>query len=387
MPNPTRPVITGRTGAVAAGHYLAASAGVKMLAKGGNAVDAGVAAGFALAVLKPQENTLGGECPILIYSPHEKKAVSISGQGVAPAKATLEWFAERGISLIPGDGYLGATVPGMVGAYCEALRRYGRLSLEEVLAPATEFAEKGFPAYGALVNSVASNLEKFLNEWSSSGAVFAPDGKAPEVGRIIRQPALANTLKRIAEAGRERPGEGREDAIQRGADFFYGAIADEMLEFVKNFPVKDASGSFHTALLEKEDFINYSTKTEEPARACYRGYEVCKCGPWTQGPVLLQQLKLLEGFGLERIGHNSAGYMHAVVECAKLAFDDREKYYGDPLFADVPLERLLSEKYADARRRGIDPLRANNEEMWAKFAKDTSGGYTGDTTHLDAADS
>lgn len=384
MSNTTRPKITGKRGVVSAGHYLSAAAGVKMFAKGGNAVDAGVAAGFALNVLKPNENSLGGECPILVYSPDEKKVFAISGQGVAPGKATAQWFADHNIDLIPGDGYLGATVPGMFGSYCAALGRFGRLTLAEVLEPALELAGEGFPIHGNLQAAIKNNSQKYINEWPSSAEVYMPGGKVPEAGQVLKQPALANTYRRVIAAEKEFAGEGRARAIERAVEYFYDKIADDIIEFTHSFPVKDASGESHVSLLEKSDFANYKTRIDEPASAKYRNCEVFKCGPWTQGPVFLQQLKLLEGFDLRGIGHNTADYIHLVIECAKLAFADRENYYGDPLFCDVPLKKLLSEEYNARRRKKIDLSKANNGRMWEEASGGCcEGGFDCDTTHLD----
>jgi len=357
-----------------------------MLAKGGNAVDAGVAAGFALAILKPQENSLGGECPILIYSPAEKKVFAVSGQGVAPKKATIEWFKNNGITIIPGDGYLGATVSGMFGSYAAALARFGTLTLNDVLEPAADLAENGFPVYGALSNAINGNAKRYTEEWPSSADVYMPGGKAPDVGYILKQPAYANTLKRLAAAESENAGKGRVAAIECAAAYFYDKIADDILEFTHSFAVKDASGNSHTSLLEKEDFVNYKTRVEEPVSVKYKNCEVFKCGPWNQGPVFLQQLKLLEGFALGQMRHNSAEYVHTVIECAKLAFNDRNKYYGDPLFTDVPFDMLFSDAYNDGQRGRIDPSKANNDCLWEPEVVEGAGRHDNDTTHLDAAD-
>lgn len=388
MYHTSRPVITGGKGVVTSGHYLATAAGMKMLAKGGNAIDAGVAAGFALAVLKPYENSLGGECPIIIYSPKDKKVITISGQGAAPKKATIKWFRENSIGLIPGDGYLGATVPGMFGAYAAALKEYGMLTLQETLEPAIEMARNGFPANKRLVESIARDLQRYLTDMPTTGAVFLPGGKAPHTDQLIRQPALERTLMRIAEAEDHCKSLGREAAIQGAMDFFYkGEIAEQILDYSKNNPIKDSSGKAHTALLEREDFHSHRTVFEEPVWADYRDCRVFKCGPWTQGPVFLQQLKLLEGFNLAGMKHNSAEYIHLVVECSKLAFADRNRYYGDPRFTDVPLDKLLSEQYAAERRKLLNLSQANNQELDEPEKAAYNKVYTGDTTHLDAIDS
>ena len=384
----TRPVVCGRRGVIASGHHLASAAGLKMFALGGNAVDAGVAAGFALAVLKPQDNSLGGECPILIYSPARQRVIAVSGQGPAPRAATVAWFRERGMALIPGDGLLGATVPGMFGAYATALAEFGHLTLRETLAPALALAEDGFPLYEALRGSLLAHRERFEREWPSSAEVFLPGGHVPEVGALLKQPALARTLRRLAEAESTPAAESREAAIGRAVELFYrGEIAEEILRFATTTPVRDASGGSHTALLAEDDFAGFRTRLEAPVAADYRDCRVFKCGPWTQGPVHLQQLKLLEGFDLSSLAHNGADHIHTVIECAKLAFADRDRYYGDPDFADVPLERLLSAEYNAALRGQVNPRVANNAPVWdLPPAVGLEGNYVGDTTHLDAAD-
>ncbi len=384
----TRPVVTGRTGVLASGHHLATQAGMKMFALGGNAVDAGVAAGLALAVLKPQENSLGGECPILIYSPLIRQVVAISGQGVAPSAATVRWFRGHDYALIPGDGLLAATVPALFGAYAAALATFGRLALRDVLAPAIALAEGGFPMYEALHAAIDANSERFRREWPSSAAVYLPQGRVPDNGAIFTQPALATTFHRLLEAEQAHSADGREAAIQHAVELFYrGEIAEQIIDFAASTTVQDACGGNYPALLAREDFARYATRIEMPVSATYRGYRVYKCGPWTQGPVHLQQLKLLEGFALSGMPHNGAEHIHTVIECAKLAFADRDRYYGDPDFVTVPLEHLFSDAYAQAQRAGIHPAQANNRPLWE--AMPVAGGdeaYKGDTTHLDAVD-
>ena len=322
MYHTSRPVITGRKGVISSGHYLATIAGTKMLAKGGNAID---------------------------------------------GKATIKWFKDNGIRLIPGDGYLGATVPGLFGAYATALMRFGRLSLADIMAPAIEIAEYGFPTYKWLSDSLKKHENDYLAKWSSTADVFKPGGCVHSVGQLIKQPALARTMRKIVEAEIRLSGQGRDRAIRNAMDFFYqGEIADKMLEYSKNNPVRDVSGKSHTALLEKEDFLAHETRIEEPVCADYKEYRVYKCGPWTQGPVFLQQLKLLE--------------------CSKLAFADRNKYYGDPLFSDVPLERLFSGDYNQDKRKLVNLDRANNSELDEPEELADIKTYTGDTTHLDVID-
>lgn len=385
----TRPVITGRKGLITTGHYLATQVGAKIMSAGGNAVDAGVAAGFALAVLKPEQNSLGGECPIIIYSPKTKLVKVISGQGPAPRKASLQWFKDNGIKFIPQDGFLGATVPGLFGSYCTALMEFGRLRLKEVLLPAIEIAEEGFPIHNALSNTIQRSETRFRDEWPFSAEIFLHKGHAPESGFILKQKALANTFKRLVSAEDNSIFEGREVAIKKAIDYFYkGDIAMEILEFSKNNPIRDATGDCHTTLLEIEDFRNYITKIEDPVHVDFKKYRIFKCGPWSQGPVFLQQLKLLEGFNLKKMGHNSSRYIHILTECAKLAFADREDFYGDPEFSMIPIDMLLSSDYNNKRRALVDLLHANNKNMWGKPPLiNTKYQHEGDTTHLDVIDS
>ncbi len=392
----TRPVLQGTLGMVAAGHYLAAAIGLRLLETGGNAVDAGVAAGFALALLKPQSVGIGGEGPILIHLAKEGRSVAVTGQGWAPRAATIDWFSSRGISLIPSDGFLPATVPAQFAAWCTALQHFGTASLADVLGPAVEMAESGFPMYSALRNGVARVADRFLTEWPSSAAVYLPGGRLPEEGELVRNPDWARTLKGAIDASLRAAGSGRQAAIQAAIDYFYtGPVAEQAVRFSSANAFGDDTGEKHTGLLSLDDFAAYGangTSIEEPVRVTYRGVEVLKCGPWSQGPVLLQQLKLLEGYDLRGLGHNTAEYLHVYLESAKLAFADRERYYGDPEFTTVPMGRLLSDEYAAQRRELIDSRRASLEQRpgRAGVAHGASAArwpvVTADTTHVDAVD-
>jgi gamma-glutamyltranspeptidase/glutathione hydrolase len=393
----TRPVIVGTHGIVAAGHYLAATAGFRILERGGNAIDAGVAAGLALEVLKPQSTGIGGEVPILIapaggWNGHP--VVAIKGQGCAPRAATIDWFRREEIDLIPGDGFLPATVPGAFGAWTMALLHFGRLSLADVLEPAIELAEEGFPVYGGLRDSIVVNAEKFATQWPTTAEIYLPNGKPPALDDLIYQTDWARTFKGVvAEEQKARSG-GREAGIQAGIDHFYkGPIARTLADYAASTEVLDASGRKHRSLLSFDDFATYETRLEAPVGLDYRGYRVYKCGPWCQGPVFLQQLALLEGFDLAKLGHNSADYLHVLIEAAKLAFADREQYYGDPDFTTVPLDRLLSKEYAAERRRLIDLAHASAElrpgdapTLAVSDVGARPSTYRGDTTHLDAVD-
>ena len=390
----TRPVFMGRHGVVTAGHYLAAEAGARMLDKGGNAIDAGVAAGLALNVLEPQSNGIGGEVPILIYSARQKRAYAINGQGYAPKAATIAWFRSREIEIIPGDGFLPATVPGAFGSWTTALEQFGRLRLKDVLEPTIELAEEGFPVYPGLRGSLTNLKEKFENEWPSSARAYLPNGRVPEVGEILANPDWAETFKGTVDAELRNSHLGREAGIAAGRDYFYkGPVAEKIVAFQRDTKVSDASGQCNAGLLAEADFHEYTTKVESPVTFNYRGYDVHKCNTWCQGPVFLQQLALLEGYDLGGFEHNSADYVHTVVEASKLAFADREQYYGDPDFVEVPLDRLLSKEYAAARRELIDASSASLElrpgdapASRPTHAEADPRVYTGDTTHADAVD-
>jgi gamma-glutamyltranspeptidase/glutathione hydrolase len=356
----TRPVIRGRHLVVSCGHYLAALSGMRMLALGGNAVDAGVAAVFAQAVLESQSFGFGGECPILIYSARDRRAVAINGNMRAPAAATIEWFRAHDVRLIPDDGFLPAGVCAVPDALITALDRYGRLTLAQVAAPAIELAAGGFPMYEGMRRSLEQSEPRLRGEWPSSGAVYLPGGRLPALGDTWRNPDLARTFERLVEAERNARDRGRSGALAAARDAFYrGPIAREIVAFQRDTRIRDANGMVSCGLLTEEDFAAFETRIEAPVSVRYRGLDVCKCGPWSQGPVFLQQLMILEGVDLPALGHNSADYIHTVVEAAKLAFADREQYYGDPEFVDVPLGGLLSPEYGAARRALIDPRAAS----------------------------
>jgi gamma-glutamyltranspeptidase/glutathione hydrolase len=392
----TRPVYMGRKGILASGHYLAARAGQRMFDKGGNAIDATVASGYALNLLEPQSNGLGGEVPILIYSAKDKKAYAISGQGFIGKAATVDWFVNAKIDLIPGDGFLPATVPAMFGSWAFALMRFGTLTLKDVLEPVIDYAENGFPIYPSLRNALAGLAKRFRDDWPTSAAVYLPDGKVPAVGDLHKNPELAATLKKAVEVEMKAKKSGRESAIQAAIDFWYkGEVAEKIVEFMQKTEIRDASKQKHHGLLTKDDFAAWKPVLDEPVTVDYRGLTVHKCGPWTQGPVFLQQLRLLEGFDLEKMGHNSVSYIHTVVEASKLAFADREQFYGDPDFVEVPLKKLLSKDYAEERRKLIDPKKASLEMRPGQGPKSTPEDvpgrektFRGDTTHtcgIDAA--
>ena len=410
----TRPVIMGTRGVVTSGHYLATAAGFRIMEQGGNAVDAAAAMCFCLNLLEPQSNGIGGEVPTLVYSARERKTFAISGMGWSPQALSIDWCRDNGIDLIPGDGYIPACVPSVVDTWATAVGRFGTMSFSQVLQPVIELAESGFPVYERLHATLAANLQKYTELYPTTGEVFCPGGRAPETGEVLRNPDFAETLRVMCRAEEQARDRGRIAGIEAARDAFYrGPIAERIVDFIANNPVEDASGTAYAGLLSYEDLAEWHAGVEEPPSYSYRGLDVYKCPPWTQGPVFLQQLSLLHGFDLRALGHNSADYLHTLIESSKLAFADREAYYGDPLFDDVPLDALLADEYA-ASRRGLVGERASHElrpgrvgsrdpsyatldvaednrralGVDARAVKELGLGHAhvGDTTHLDSVD-
>jgi gamma-glutamyltranspeptidase/glutathione hydrolase len=346
------PRIFGRRGAVASEHYSAALAGIEMLRLGGNAVDAACAATLVEGVVNPQMHSIGGECPILIAAPGQK-VVCINGNMAAPGRATPQAFRDLGHGEIPAEGILAAGVPGALGAIVEALSRFGRLGFAEVAAPAIELAHNGFPAHAGLIrqhrSGITDNEEKFRG-WPGTAMIYLPDGRIPREGELIRNPALANMFTYLCAAETTHSAD-RKAGLRAVFDAFYrGDIAAEIVRFVKE----------HGGLLERSDFDRFEIPVENSASISYAGVEIHKCGPWNQGPAFLQSLTILKNFDLRALEHNSADYIHTLVEAMKLAFADREQFYGDPLQVDVPLETLLSDDYG-AQRAKLIAEKANPE--------------------------
>jgi gamma-glutamyltranspeptidase / glutathione hydrolase len=361
------PLVMGSQAVIATEHYLSASAGARLFANGGNAIDAAVAATFVEGIVNAHMHTIGGEAPMLVYSAAARRAFAINGNMMAPARATIEHFRSLGIKLIPGLGLLAAGVPAAFDALATALAQFGTKSLADVLAPALEFAEGGFPVHVGLAGeerdpsaaiagagaSIRANARRFRTDWPTSAAVYLPGGDVPKPGTLLKNPALANFFRRLLDAEAGARSQGREAAIGAARERFYrGDIAREIVAWSER----------EGGLLNESDLAAFTTRIEEPLSTDYRGVTVLKCGPWSQGPVFLQQLRLLEGFDLRAMQHNSAGCIHTVVEAAKLAFADREAYYGDPEFVDVPINALLSNQYSELRRALIDPRRASMEQ-------------------------
>jgi gamma-glutamyltranspeptidase / glutathione hydrolase len=377
----TRPELRGTFGMVASTHWCASAAGMAVLERGGNAFDAAVAAGFALQVVEPHLNGPGGDMPAVVYEANADDVFVVCGQGPAPQAATIDAFRERGLDLIPGTGLLPAVVPGAFGGWLLMLERFGTWRLADVLEFAIGFAEDGFPVIPSITRTIGQVEELFRNEWPSSAEVFLP---APEPGTLFRSPGVARTYRRIVH---ESSGGSREQELDRARDAWYrGFVAEAVDEFVRA----------HDGLLAADDMGRWEATLEQPVSRDYRGHTVFKTGPWGQGPVFLQQLALLEGF--ELADASAPEFVHTVVECAKLAFADREAWYGDPEFTDVPLELLLSKEYADERRAlvgdtasgelrpGGDDPRLPSPVTGAVTAGAGEPTRASDTCHVDVAD-
>jgi gamma-glutamyltranspeptidase / glutathione hydrolase len=346
----TRPQLAGTFGMVASTHWLASAAGMAVLEKGGNAFDAAVAAGLVLQVVEPHLNGPGGEVPVIGYDAGEHTVFVLDGQGPAPAAATPQAFGLLGLDLVPGSGLLAACVPAAFGTWLLLLATHGQLRLREVMEYAIGYARDGYPVLPGISAGIASVAAAFRDHWPTSAEVYLADG-VPAAGARFANPVLADTYERIlAEA--EAAGPGREAQIEAARRAFYdGFVAEAIGAYLAGAEVMDVTGEPHQALLAVDDLARWRPSSELPVTFGYAGLTVCKTGPWGQGPVFGQQLALLAGFDLAAMAPGGAEYIHTVVECAKLAFADREAWYGDPRQAEVPLAALLSAGYADERRR------------------------------------
>ena len=350
----TRPELRGTFGMIASSHWLASAAGMATLEQGGNAFDAAVAAGLTLQVVEPHSNGPGGEVPIVFYSAERDETLVICGQGSAPAAATIPRFRELGLDLVPGTGLLAACVPGAFGAWMLLLREFGTLRLADIFKYAIGYAEAGYPLVPGISAAIEGVAGLFREDWTDSAALYLPRGAVPEPGKLFRNPRLAATYRRlVAEA--ERASSDRERQIEAACEAFYsGFVAEMIAAYLERAEALDSSGLRHRGLLSGDDLASWRATIEPPVTLDYADYRVCKTGPWGQGPVFLQQLALLSGFELESLERGGAEFVHTIVECAKLAFADREAWYGDPDFVDVPLEELLAPGYNDERRALVD---------------------------------
>lgn len=350
----TRPELLGDFGMVASTHWLASQTGMSILERGGNAADAAVASGFVLQVVEPHLNGPGGEVPILVWSETEQKVEVINGQGTAPQAATVARLRDMGLDIMPGTGLLSAVVPGAFGAWLTLLARHGTMTLREVLRPAVDFALHGHPVLARVSSTIATVKDLFADHWPTSAATWLPGGEVPAPNSRFRNSVLAGTYTRLVEEA-EAAGSDREAQIEAAQRAWYqGFVAEAIGEFCASHPVQDTSGQTNPGLLTAEDMAGWCPEVEEPVTLDYKNFTVAKTGPWGQGPVMLQQLALLEGFDLDSLRPGSADWVHLIAETSKLAFADREAWYGDPRFTEVPLADLLSAQYTAARRALID---------------------------------
>jgi gamma-glutamyltranspeptidase/glutathione hydrolase len=338
-PRTYRPTFQGRKQMVVAGHYLAGMAGNRILEAGGNAVDAGVATGICINVLQPDMTSFGGVAPMVIYLADRREVVTIGGLGRWPKKASTAYFKENFEGRIP-SGVLRTVTPAAAYAWLMALEMFGTMSFAEVVAPALEMCEEGFPIHQFIYDNLTAYGES-IRKYPSNLGFFDGDQPRP-VGELLKQPMLANTFHRLIAA--EASAGDREGGLRAARDLFYkGDIAREIVAFNQE----------NGGLLDYEDLAEFTVKLEPAATTTYRDYEVFACGPWTQGPVLPQALNILEGYPLRSLGHNSPEYLHLVISALDAAFADRHQYYGDPDFVQVPMDGLMSKAYAATWRERI----------------------------------
>ena len=344
-----RPAVSGPSAGLSTGHPLTSAAAFETLVQGGNAFDAGVTALLVGGVVEQDLFGLGGESLVLVYPADEGKVTSVVAQGWAPKGASIEWYESRDRDLF-GEGLDPAVVPGALHGALIVLERWGTMSFEQVSARAIQYAEHGFPLRPLTARAIEANLE-FMEAWPENQRFWLkPDGSLYAAGETIKFPTLADTLTKMVEAERVQAHLGREQGIAAARDRFYkGDIAETMVAFLQE----------HGAPFELSDFAEFYSRVEEPTSTDYRGYTIYKHGFNSQGPVLLQTLNILEEFDLQAMGHNSPDYIHTVVEAMKLAYADRDTYYADPDFVDVPAEGLLSTAYAQVRAAEIHPAQAS----------------------------
>jgi gamma-glutamyltranspeptidase/glutathione hydrolase len=341
----TRPELLGTFGMVSSTHWLASAAGMAALEAGGNAFDAAATAGFVLQVVEPNQNGPGGDMPAIFALADDPRPTVICGQGPAPAAASIDHFTDLGLDLVPGSGPLAAVIPGAVPAWLTLLRDHGRLTLRSILEPAIEYAQNGYPVGRLTSSTIGTVAELFADEWTSSAEVYLPKGKVPAHGERLTNSALAATYRRLLEEA-EAVGSGREGQFDAALTGWSTGFVAEAIERFMSVPAMDSSGRRHTGVLTGADMAGWKPTYEQPAQLDWQGLTVCKTAAWGQGPVLLQQLAILDGMPLDP---GAPEFVHTVVEVAKLAFADREAWYGDA--TEPPLKELLSTDYAAARRQ------------------------------------
>ncbi|GAC1639568.1 MAG: gamma-glutamyltransferase family protein [Candidatus Dormibacteraceae bacterium] len=402
----TRPELKGTFGMVSSTHWLATQCGMAVLEQGGNAFDAAVAAGFVLQVVEPHLNGLGGDLPILLWDVSRRRVEVICGQGPVPTAATIESITSLGLTDIPGTGLLAACVPGAFAGWMALLRDHGTWRLGDVMRFAIDYAHSGYPVVARIADMVAMVEALFREHWPTSADVYLGD-RRPQAGSLFSNPDLASTYRRLVREGESNLG-GREAQIDAALNAFYSGFVAEAIETHCRNYFMDSSGAAHRGLLTGADLAGFRARHEDPVTVDFEDWTVAKVGPWSQGPVFLQQLRLLEPDRLRAAGFLSADHIHLVTECAKLAFADREAWYADPDFADVPLSDLLALEYSAARRtlvsdRASLELRPGTpagrkpvlpkpsgqlvaDDHWTGAGAQAIGDLKGDTVHVAVAD-
>ena len=352
----TRPEIRGSFGVVASTHWIASQAAMGVLERGGNAFDAAAAGAFVLQVVEPHLNGPGGEAPILLWSEKERRLRALCGQGPAPALAEPQLFRRMGLDLVPGIGLMPATVPGAFGAWATLLRDYGSWELADVLRPAIEYAREGFPLVPRIVEAIVAVRPLFESEWKESAAVWLPGGRVPRPFDSFANPRLADTYQHLL-AESAKSSDDRVGQIDAAMKLWYqGFVARAIDAYYTKTKARDTTGERNAGLLRYEDMEQWRPGYEEPVTYDFRDWTIAKCGPWSQGPVFLQQLALLDRFELETLTPTGPEFVHVVSEATKLAMADRLAWYGDPNFVEVPLKDLQSATYNDGRLGLIDRL-------------------------------
>ncbi len=409
-PNPftTRPEIDGTFGVVTSTHWIATAVGMGILERGGNAFDAAVATAFTLQVVEPHLNGPGGDVPIILFDVKKAKPEIICGQGPAPAGATIAHYKSEGLDMVPGTGLLAACIPGMFDSWMMMLRDYGTMKLADVLTPAISYAQNGYPLVERAEATIKTVEKLFREHWPTSAAVYLPNGKVPEAGSLFTNKTMAATYTRVLKEA-ESAGADRVAQIEKARKVWsQGFVAEAIDKFCRTQAVMDTSGKKHLGVLTGQDMAKWQATLDAPLTYDYGRYTVCKAS-WSQGPVTLQQLALLKGFNLDGMDVVGPDFIHLVVECSKLAYADREKFYGDPNFVEVPFETLLSDAYNAERRKLVTDkasmeLRPGSVEGFGALVKLKTGAklvagmgageptvgrmgeVIGDTVHFDIVD-
>ncbi|WP_179380746.1 gamma-glutamyltransferase family protein [Jannaschia marina] len=356
----TRPEIRGTFGVVTSTHWIASTVGMGILERGGNAFDAAVATGLTLQVVEPHLNGPAGDMPAIFQKAGEEIQV-LCAQAPAPAGATVDHYKAQGLALIPGSGHLATVIPGAFDGWMLMLRDHGTMTLRDVMAPAIGYARDGHPVLPRVANTIAGLAEYFAEHWPSSAEVWTPGGKAPAPHERFRNPDLARTYARLVETG-EAAGDDRGTQIDAARDEWAGGFVAEAIDaFVRDTDVMDVSGAAHRGVLTRADMAGWRAAHEPSLATDYHGWTVHKTGPWGQGPVLLQALAILRHHDIAAMDPMGAEFVHTVIEAMKLAYADREAYYGDPNDSAIPMDHLLSDAYA-AERAGLIGAEASHEQ-------------------------